>query len=556
MQKTCPHCRQEFKISDQDLAFLNKVSPVFAGKQESIPPPQTCPDCRLQQHLAFRNERKLYHRKCDLTGKQIISVYAPDSPQKIYAQNEWWSDAWNARDFARDIDWNRPFFAQFQDLFRSVPLPHIHMESCENFEYGNFCWGSSDCYLTFGSDGSRNCYYSHLLYNCTDCVDCSYCKECTYCYELLDSEKCYRCFYSKELLNCESVDFSIDCKSCKNCFGCTGLRHKQYCLFNEQLTEKEYKSRLVELIVTQEAIDIAGKKAMDLWKKQPRLAARLVQCEDCTGDNLLQCKSCTDCFDGVGGRDCVRVQNMPGQSVDCHDIYAAGHGAELCYNGYCIASHRTHFSFLIYPTGDNVLYSALCASCNNIFGCVGLQHQEYCIFNKQYSKEEYERLVPQLIAHMRKTGEWGEFFPVTLSPFAYNETVANEFFPLSQEEAARRGWDWRVQRQEEDYLGPETPVPSSIARVDESITQKILRCHSTGKLYKIIPQELSFYRDHGLPVPILCPDERHRQRMEKRNPRKLWKRTCDSCHTPISTTYAPDRHEIVYCEACYTKAVA
>ena len=32
---------------------------------------------------------------------------------------------------------------------------------------------------------------------------------------------------------------------------------------------------------------------------------------------------------------------------------------------------------------------------------------------------------------MMITGEWGEFFPSSLSPFGYNETVAQEYFPLT-----------------------------------------------------------------------------------------------------------------------------
>ena len=31
-------------------------------------------------------------------------------------------------------------------------------------------------------------------------------------------------------------------------------------------------------------------------------------------------------------------------------------------------------------------------------------------------------------------GEWGEFFPSSLSPFGYNETVAQEYFPMTREE--------------------------------------------------------------------------------------------------------------------------
>ncbi|HRI36255.1 MAG TPA: hypothetical protein PK765_04235 [bacterium] len=79
-----------------------------------------------------------------------------------------------------------------------------------------------------------------------------------------------------------------------------------------------------------------------------------------------------------------------------------------------------------------------CESCNatkDCFACVGLRNKQYCILNKQYTKEEYEALVPKIIDHMRSTGEWGEFFPSRLGLFGYNESVGNDYFPLSKEEA-------------------------------------------------------------------------------------------------------------------------
>jgi hypothetical protein len=51
--------------------------------------------------------------------------------------------------------------------------------------------------------------------------------------------------------------------------------------------------------------------------------------------------------------------------------------------------------------------------------------------NKQYTKEEYEKLLPKIIAHMKKTGEWGEFFPISISPFNYEETPAMDYYPLT-----------------------------------------------------------------------------------------------------------------------------
>jgi hypothetical protein len=79
--KICKHCQSTFEVTDDDLAFYDKVSPifplgvnpVFSGEGEgsgvrkyAIPSPTFCPDCRQQRRLSFRNERKLYKRKCDL----------------------------------------------------------------------------------------------------------------------------------------------------------------------------------------------------------------------------------------------------------------------------------------------------------------------------------------------------------------------------------------------------------------------------------------------------------------------------------------------------------
>ena len=178
---SCKQCSALFEVTPDDLAFYEKVSPVFSGKKELIPPPTRCPDCRWQQRHCWRNDRKLYHRKCDLTGKQIISIYAPDKPFMVYEQREWWEDSWDASDFGRDFDFSRPFFEQFSQLLHDTPLPSLHTEQCENSDYGNYNWGVKDSYLAFGCDQSQDCYYSHILFRCTNCVDCAYCKDSQLC---------------------------------------------------------------------------------------------------------------------------------------------------------------------------------------------------------------------------------------------------------------------------------------------------------------------------------------------------------------------------------------
>lgn len=58
--------------------------------------------------------------------------------------------------------------------------------------------------------------------------------------------------------------------------------------------------------------------------------------------------------------------------------------------------------------------------------------------NKTYSQQEYQVLQVKVIDHMKTTGEWGEFFPLSLSPHPYDDTAAMDWYPLSQTEVQKR----------------------------------------------------------------------------------------------------------------------
>jgi hypothetical protein len=67
---------------------------------------------------------------------------------------------------------------------------------------------------------------------------------------------------------------------------------------------------------------------------------------------------------------------------------------------------------------------------SDCFACVNIEGLKYAILNKQYnSKEEYEAQVTKIITHMQETGERGLFFDPSISPFPYNDTVANDYYP-------------------------------------------------------------------------------------------------------------------------------
>ena len=55
--KVCQKCEESFIVDSDDFNFYEKMK---------VPAPTWCPDCRLQRRLAFRNERSLYKRPCEL----------------------------------------------------------------------------------------------------------------------------------------------------------------------------------------------------------------------------------------------------------------------------------------------------------------------------------------------------------------------------------------------------------------------------------------------------------------------------------------------------------
>src|SRR4029079_18915761 len=104
MSSSCTQCLQAFEISAADREFYVKLE---------VPEPKLCPDCRQQRRLAFRNERRLYHRDCDLCHKTFISIYSPDKTFPVYCPACWWGDQWNALSYGLDFDFSRPFFEQW-----------------------------------------------------------------------------------------------------------------------------------------------------------------------------------------------------------------------------------------------------------------------------------------------------------------------------------------------------------------------------------------------------------------------------------------------------------
>ncbi|MDA1209365.1 MAG: hypothetical protein O2904_05035 [bacterium] len=549
----CAQCTSAFTVSDADREILKKASPQIGGTIYQIPDPTLCPNCRVQRRMTWRNDRTFYHRKCDKTGQMFISMYAPGTAFPVYKQDEWHGDSWEGLDYGRDYDFSRSFFGQWGELRDKVPHWGVAISNCENSDYCNYCTDEKNCYLDIAAEGNEDCYFDLFVKNSKNCVDCTFVYASELCYECIQCYNSYACRNSMYLDNCSDCTFCFDMKGCKDCVLSVNLRNKQYCLLNAQYTKEEYEKKVAELNLSSHA---SLQNVQKIWKnmridKGTYRDMYNLNCENAMGNNIKNSKNCYHCFNATDCEDCQYLYDVL-NAKDCMDMNYSLYDPESSYE--IMSTVGTKFCAFVMsgPYNSNSYYCQQLKSCKNCFGCHGLKNKEYCILNKQYTKEEYEELLPKIIEHMQGMGEWGEFFPTTLSPHGYNETVAQDYMPLSQADAESKGWSWRKEKEmTEAYMGPEATVADNIVNSDESICEQILTCANSGKQYKIISQELKFYKQQGIPLPRLCPAERHKQRDLLRNPRFLWQRQCSACQKEMWTSYDPERSEKVVCEECY-----
>ncbi len=536
MNRKCLLSEKEFLISDNDLESYNNLG---------LPEPKLHPLERQRRRTSFRNFRHLYNRLCSATGKNIISMYHEKQAFPVYDNNYWWSDHWEAKDFGREFNFNKLFFDQYQELSNVVPRFALATTNSENCNYINMCVGSKNCYLVFGCVRNEDCLYGHIVWDSSNCLDNLYIFRCQWCSNSIDLFDCYDLHFSQECTNCQECYFLENCHACRNCFGCFNLKNAQYCFFNEQLSEKAYKEQLAKLLpLNQETIDQTNKYLQERRNSSINYPEYFgLKNEDVQGNHIYESSNINYSFDLKIAENCSYC--FTGYDIqNCLDLSFTGTSARFCCECLTMFNAEECFYSHFLQDSQNAYYSEFCKSSKNIFGCNGLRNSEYCILNKQYSKDDYFVLKEKIIEFMKNTGEWGEFFPSDISPFAYNESIAYEYQPLTKEEVIQRGLKWL-----EEATYPEKEWNPSLGEINP---QTVFYCSKSYKAYKLSKYEIEFYQRMNLSVPQLCPDQRHLQRMSARAARELFLGNCFQCKKEImSANFSLSKR--VFCEDCFTK---
>ena len=126
---------------------------------------------------------------------------------------------------------------------------------------------------------------------------------------------------------------------------------------------------------------------------------------------------------------------------------------------------------------------------------------------------------------------------------------------MTEEEAKKEGFTWKAKDTKEYKPTEIKNIPDMISEINDDFISKVLACENCEKNYKIINQELNFYRKMGLPIPRFCPECRHKNRFAQRNQMKIFTRKCDDCGKEINSSYGPERKEKIFCEECYLNSI-
>ncbi len=468
-----------------------------------LPLPRTSPFERWLRMLSGSMPFNFSRIPCPVTGKQILTRWTERGAIRGADPDWFWSDECDNTIAGRDYDFSRPFFEQYMELARSCFAPSINRINCENSPYCNACVGLKDCHLCFGSEGLVDCLFCVLCSQSTDLLMCTGCRESELSYACIDCSSIYDCRHCQDCHGCSNNFWCIDCIGCTNCLLCTGLRQAQdgHYIRNVKVSKLEWNTALIELHLGSYAAELrANSELENLAKGFIHETSR--GNEDCTAvRHVTHSKNCNFLIHSSDCRDCKDLVF----ANHVNDSYSSSwlNYSECCY--MIVGGFQAHNSFFcdgIVGSAINHRYSC-CGfnGCKDIFGCFFIKAKEHCILNKQYSKKEYFELLPRVIAHMKSTGEWGQWFPAEFYGVGYRDSWAYFLLgDLSDSEIAIRGF-LPSSGDEARRITSGIELPDQLDDFVPALCDKEIRCDATSRPFGISQPELAIFKKHNAPIP-------------------------------------------------------
>lgn len=412
----------------------------------------------------------------------------------------------------------RPLLEVMGELFRTTPIPALFSaQNDDNSEYADCAGHTKNAYLSIIANHGENMLYSFSIksadnvYNSAGVWD-----KCENIYTSSGVTGSSNIFYSRYLDNCHDIWFSRNMIGCSECIFCEGLENASYCINNVVLPREEYFAKKTALL--------SRKGEFEKWYQAMPKDSKNLSSVNSSGMFVSMSENVENGRFIYHVKDARNAMFTGGGSekTDLYDTVTCG------ATGHMYATlNGKFFSEFVYASStiagcSHIFYSYHLTHCKYCIGCIGLQNRSYCIYNEQYTREEWEVLADKIFAQMEQDGTFGKFFPATINPFYFNDTLA--YFmddSFNRTEVTAQGFLWR-----DEPIRADIPEKAEIIsthdlnqfesttndgwKIDTSVLKKIIR-DDVGNYYRVTQIELDFLTRWNLPLPRTHWSDRMRQ---------------------------------------------
>lgn len=548
LSKICFDCKNEFTIDSGDLLLYEKVG---------LKVPEKCFECRTKQYFIFSIFGKFRKGVSDLSKESFITIF-PNNPRfPIYKSYEWWSDIWDPMSYGQEYDSSRPFFEQLKELQEKVPRPHQVGQNNTNCDWCDDVWDSKNCYLTRSISKCDNLSYCYRVLDSKDSFDLVYSFNLENSYDCTGCHNSFNLNFSEKSKDCIDSYFLFDCRNCQNCFMCWDLRNKQYCIRNKQYSKEEYQKELKNIKFDSYKNVEALKNEFEKILKNGAVHRENfnLKTSNSLGNYLTNCDKCVNMFAWENSQDCrngLRGLN----TKDCIDQGFSWNLELSGNNGMVDGGYQIKHSSC--SIGRYSEYVDLCKEVEYCFGCVGLRNKKYCILNKQYDKESFDKLKTRIVDDMEKRGEYGKFMPYSFGTGPYNLSNGMVYFPTTtKEEVLRNGGYWSEEDLSSENGMSSMELPDSILDTRPEISSQALICPESKYRFNISVAEYEFHKRKSFALPRLHFDSRILNKMKTMSIIKSYPYKCFYCKKDIMAYYPPEwNYQNIACEECYKQNIA
>lgn len=548
-ERTCLASGRIWMMDEGEISWYKKFN---------MPPSEYHPETKTKLFGSTWAAFSWWWNKDALTGEKVLTHVHPYSPFKVISDDEWYKQDFIS--YGRDYDPNRSFFDQLHDLACEVPF-----SAWKNFEkpinsIARVSFGDEDSYFVVASRSRRTAYTENVL-DIEDSLEAVISNNIYRSHSVLHSQRISDSYCVRESYDCMKSWFVFDCRDCENCFGAWNKRHKKYLWFNEQLSKEEWEKRF-------EQVDTTSYKEMNAYRKKFYEAiaseaiwpsAFMVKCENSTGEYITNCVDCVRAWGSDGSKN--EFHCKWGQMGSEDNFQGVCPGSNNCFmSSAAISSSRAHFSYFVTRCQD-VEYCIECYDCESCFGCTNLRRKKFCIFNKQYSEEEYWKKVDEIKCAMLDRREYGRYmdgrFNYVPRDSSNGRTLYEDFADVELAHLNIPEYKHDLNGAFGDWSGKDfhsiSELPDSVNDIDVTTFSKTaFRCEEIDRPYTYALLELRLNKQLKTPMSRKHFIQRITDLWMELNVDAFHGGICAKCNDEVE--YAKNRvfpNRKVYCLKCY-----